>query len=48
MIPVLRERGAYPEEYAPGTLRNKLHGRGDRVQDTHRAAKYRVGAFARA
>ncbi len=46
VIPVLRERGVYPNEYAPGTLRNKLQGKGDRVQDTHRAAKYRVGAFA--
>lgn len=43
VIPVLRERGAYPSEYVPGTLRHKLHG-SDRVRDTHRAARYRVGA----
>mgnify|MGYP002040516970 FL=1 len=46
VIPVLRERGVYPNEYTPGTLRNKLQGKGDRVQDTHRAARYRVGANA--
>lgn len=44
VIPVLRARGAYPEEYTPGTLRHKLQGKGDRVQDTHRAAKYRIGS----
>ena len=31
VIPELRNRGAYPEEYAPGSLRNKLHGAGDRL-----------------
>lgn len=44
VIPVLRERGVYPESYTEGTLRHKLHGEGDRVKDTHRAARYRVGA----
>ncbi|MGO4533454.1 LLM class flavin-dependent oxidoreductase [Leifsonia sp. 2MCAF36] len=44
VIPELRKRGAYPEEYAPGTLRNKLHGAGDRLPDTHRGARYKVGA----
>lgn len=41
VIPVLRERGAYPTEYEPGTLRHKLHGRGDRLPDEHRGATYR-------
>ncbi|SDH89691.1 LLM class flavin-dependent oxidoreductase [Agrococcus jejuensis] len=41
VIPVLRARGAYPSSYAPGTLREKLHGAGPRVPDTHRAAAYR-------
>jgi FMN-dependent oxidoreductase (nitrilotriacetate monooxygenase family) len=48
VIPVLQERGAYPTEYAEGTLRNKLHGAGDRLPDDHRGANYRVGAFERA
>ena len=48
VIPVLQERGAYPTDYAEGTLRNKLHGAGDRLPDDHRGANYRVGAFERA
>jgi len=44
IIPELRKRGAYPEEYAPGTLRNKLHGAGDRLPETHRGARYKVSA----
>ena len=47
VVPVLQERGAYPTEYDEGTLRNKLHGAGDRVPDDHRAAKYRVGTSSR-
>ncbi|WP_343923171.1 LLM class flavin-dependent oxidoreductase [Rhodoglobus aureus] len=41
VIPVLRERGLYPKEYVEGTLRNKLHGRGDRLPDEHAGARYR-------
>ena len=48
VIPELRKRGAYPEAYAPGTLRNKLHGAGDRLPDDHRGAQYRVKATANA
>jgi FMN-dependent oxidoreductase (nitrilotriacetate monooxygenase family) len=44
IIPELRKRGAYPEEYAPGTLRNKLHGAGDRLPETHRGARYKVSS----
>ena len=44
VIPELRKCGAYPEEYVEGTLRNKLHGRGDRLPDEHKGAGYRVGA----
>lgn len=44
IIPELRKRDAYPEEYAPGTLRNKLHGAGDRLPETHRGARYKVSA----
>ena len=43
VIPVLRARGAYPSEYAPGTLRNKLHGAGDRLPGEHRGSRYRIG-----
>jgi FMN-dependent oxidoreductase (nitrilotriacetate monooxygenase family) len=43
VVPVLTERGAYQASYAPGTLRNKLLGRGDRLPDEHRGAGYRVG-----
>lgn len=31
VVPVLQERGEYPTSYAPGTLRNKLFGHGDRA-----------------
>jgi len=43
VIPVLQARGAYPTDYAPGTLRNKLHGNGDRLPANHTGAQYRVG-----
>ncbi|PJJ71825.1 FMN-dependent oxidoreductase (nitrilotriacetate monooxygenase family) [Diaminobutyricimonas aerilata] len=42
VIPELRARGAYPESYAEGTLRNKLHGRGDRLPEEHLGASFRV------
>ncbi|MBI5161062.1 MAG: LLM class flavin-dependent oxidoreductase [Micrococcales bacterium] len=44
VIPVLRARGAYPAGYTPGTLRHKLHGRGDRLPPEHTGARYRIGA----
>jgi FMN-dependent oxidoreductase (nitrilotriacetate monooxygenase family) len=43
VIPVLRARGAYPEAYADGSLRNKLHGRGDRLPEEHHGATFRIG-----
>jgi alkanesulfonate monooxygenase SsuD/methylene tetrahydromethanopterin reductase-like flavin-dependent oxidoreductase (luciferase family) len=43
VVPVLTARGAYQEAYAPGTLRHKLLGRGDRLPEEHRGASYRVG-----
>ena len=43
VIPVLTERGAYPTEYVPGTLRNALFGAGDRLPQEHRGARYRLG-----
>jgi hypothetical protein len=46
VIPVLRARGAYPEEYVDGTLRHKLHGRGDRLPAEHKGAGFRIGGVA--
>ncbi|WP_166980015.1 LLM class flavin-dependent oxidoreductase [Paramicrobacterium fandaimingii] len=40
VIPVLQSRGAYQTEYTPGTLRNKLQEKGDRVAPEHRAAQF--------
>ncbi len=42
VIPVLTERGVYPTEYVPGTLRNALFGAGDRLPSEHRGARYRL------
>ncbi len=42
VIPELRARGAYPESYVEGTLRHKLHGRGDRLPEDHQGASHRV------
>jgi len=41
LVPVLQERGAYKREYAPGTYRQKLFGRGDRLPEGHPAAAAR-------
>jgi FMN-dependent oxidoreductase (nitrilotriacetate monooxygenase family) len=45
VAPVLRQRGLMQREYAGGTLRHQLFGRGDRLPERHPAARYR-GAFA--
>ena len=42
VVPVLQERGAYPTEYAEGTLRNKLFGKGDKLPEDHRGAAFRL------
>ena len=42
VVPVLTARGAYQSEYAPGTLRNKMFRRDDRLPDEHRGSRYRV------
>ncbi|GAA1496841.1 LLM class flavin-dependent oxidoreductase [Paeniglutamicibacter kerguelensis] len=44
VVPELQARGAYQSEYVEGTLRNKLFGKGDRVQESHKAANYRLSA----
>lgn len=45
VLPELRRRGLAQDEYAPGTLRNKVFGRGNLLPEHHPAAKHR-GAFA--
>ncbi|WP_091600704.1 LLM class flavin-dependent oxidoreductase [Arthrobacter koreensis] len=42
VVPELQKRGVYPTEYAPGTLRNKLFGAGDKLPEDHRGAKFRL------
>ncbi|WP_260233386.1 MULTISPECIES: LLM class flavin-dependent oxidoreductase [unclassified Curtobacterium] len=46
VVPELRARGVYPEAYEAGSLRHKLHGRGDRLPAEHRGAGYRIGSDA--
>ena len=46
VIPELQARGAYPSDYVPGTLREKLHGRGPRLPEEHKGAGYRVVSSA--
>jgi FMN-dependent oxidoreductase (nitrilotriacetate monooxygenase family) len=41
VVPVLQDRGAYKQGYAPGTYRKKLFGAGDRLPETHPAAAER-------
>lgn len=41
LVPELQRRGVYPTAYAPGTLRHKLFGQGDRLPAEHRGASYR-------
>ena len=41
VVPELQRRGAYRTSYDEGTLRDKLFGRGPRLPETHRAARYR-------
>ncbi len=45
VAPVLQSRGLMQGDYADGTLRHKLFGRGGRLPERHPAARYR-GAFA--
>ncbi|MDZ5458761.1 LLM class flavin-dependent oxidoreductase [Azohydromonas lata] len=41
VVPALQDRGVYKTAYAPGTLRHKLFGEGDRLPDRHAAAAFR-------
>ncbi len=42
VIPELQKRGAYPNSYEPGTLRNKLFGTGDKLPQEHRGSRFRL------
>ena len=42
VVPELQRRGVYKTEYAPGTLREKLHARGARLSAPHPGAGYRA------
>lgn len=42
VVPELQRRGVYPTEYAPGTLRHKLHGRGDYLPEEHHGHQYKI------
>lgn len=41
VVPILQERGVYKRDYAAGTYREKLFGRGDRLPVEHPAAALR-------
>ena len=46
VTPELQRRGAYPTEYIPGTLREKLFGKGPYLPPDHPAGRYRdLGAL---
>ncbi|MGO2049593.1 LLM class flavin-dependent oxidoreductase [Microbacterium sp.] len=47
IVPELQRRGVYQTEYVPGTLRHKLHGRGDRLPAEHRGASFSLRSGAR-
>ena len=42
VVPELQSRGVFKHDYAPGTFRDKLFGRGPRLPDTHPAAAVRI------
>jgi FMN-dependent oxidoreductase (nitrilotriacetate monooxygenase family) len=41
LVPELQRRGAFKRDYAPGTLRQKLFGRGARLDGAHPASRFR-------
>jgi len=41
LVPELQRRGVYQQQYAPGTLREKLFGEGPLLPETHPAAAFR-------
>ena len=44
LVPELQRRGSFKKEYAPGTYREKLFGRGPRLEESHPAAMHRRGS----
>lgn len=44
LVPELQRRGVYKREYTPGTLRDKLFGKGPRLSAPHPGAGYRSPA----
>jgi hypothetical protein len=44
VVPELQRRGVYKRDYRPGTLREKLFGRGPHIAAPHPAARYRGGS----
>ena len=44
VVPELQRRGRYPLDYAPGTLRAKLFGRGARLDPRHAARQVQIDA----
>lgn len=44
LIPELQRRGSFKKDYAAGTYREKLFGRGPRLEETHPAATHRRGS----
>ncbi|TQR41070.1 5,10-methylene tetrahydromethanopterin reductase [Campylobacter sp. MIT 12-8780] len=42
IVPELQKRGSYKLEYTSGSLRNKLFGKGDRLDEKHNANSYRI------
>ena len=46
VVPALQDRGLHKSAYREGTLRAKLSGRGDRLDDAHAGAAARRAARA--
>ena len=46
VVPELQRRGVYPTSYEPGSLRNKLHGRGDHLPPEHNGYQYKISGSA--
>src|ERR1700719_543930 len=44
VVPELQRRGVYKHDYAPGTYREKLFGRGPHIAAPHPAAGFRAGS----
>jgi FMN-dependent oxidoreductase (nitrilotriacetate monooxygenase family) len=42
VVPELQRRGVYKKEYRPGTLREKLFGRGAHLHEEHPGASFRI------